>query len=64
MVFDSGLLRNMFGTEEMRAIVSEAGYLTRRLEVEAALAAAHRPAAIGLRCFRGDSSIFSAFFCA
>jgi len=28
-VFDSGLFRDMFGTVEMRAIFSDAGYLAR-----------------------------------
>jgi 3-carboxy-cis,cis-muconate cycloisomerase len=45
-VFDSGLFRDMFGTEEMRAIFSDAGYLARCLEVEAALARAQ--AGIGM----------------
>lgn len=39
-VFDSGLFRDMFGTEDMRAVFSDAGYLARCLEVEAALARA------------------------
>ena len=39
-VFDSDLFRDMFGTAEMRAIFSDAGYLARCLEVEAALARA------------------------
>src|SRR5487761_2233974 len=39
-VFDSELFRDMFGTAEMRAIFSDAGYLARCLEVEAALARA------------------------
>ncbi len=45
-VFDSGLFRDMFGTAEMRAIFSDAGYLARCLEVEAALARAQ--AGIGM----------------
>ena len=45
-VFDSGLFRDMFGTAEMRAIFSDAGYLSRCLEVEAALARAQ--AGIGM----------------
>jgi len=45
-VFDSGLFRDMFGTPEMRAIFSDAGYLARCLEVEAALARAQ--AGIGM----------------
>lgn len=45
-VFDSGLFRDMFATAEMRAIFSDAGYLTRCLEVEAALARAQ--AGIGM----------------
>ncbi|MHB8668673.1 MAG: 3-carboxy-cis,cis-muconate cycloisomerase [Burkholderiales bacterium] len=44
--FDSGLLRDLFGTQEMRAVFSDAGYLTRCLEVEAALARAQ--AGIGM----------------
>jgi len=39
-VFDSALFRDLFGTAEMRAIFSDAGYVTRCLEVEAALARA------------------------
>ncbi|HVP08562.1 MAG TPA: 3-carboxy-cis,cis-muconate cycloisomerase [Burkholderiales bacterium] len=39
-VFDSALYRDMFGTAEMRAIFSDAGYLARCLDVEAALARA------------------------
>ena len=39
-VFDSVLYRDMFGTAEMRAVFSDAGFLTRCLEVEAALARA------------------------
>lgn len=39
-VFDSDLFCDMFGTAEMRAIFSDAGYLARCLEVEAALARA------------------------
>ena len=45
-VFDSELFRDMFGTAEMRAIFSDAGYLARCLEVEAALARAQ--AGIGM----------------
>lgn len=45
-VFDSELFRDMFGTEEMRAIFSDSGYLARCLEVEAALARAQ--ASIGM----------------
>jgi 3-carboxy-cis,cis-muconate cycloisomerase len=45
-VFDSGLFRDMFGTAQMRAIFSDAGYLARCLEVEAALARAQ--AGIGM----------------
>ena len=45
-VFDSGLFRDMFGTAEMRAVFSDAGYLARCLEVEAALARAQ--AGIGM----------------
>ena len=45
-VFDSELFRDMFGTTEMRAIFSDAGYLARCLEVEAALARAQ--AGIGM----------------
>lgn len=45
-VFDSELYRDMFGTQEMRAIFSDAGYLARCLEVEAALARAQ--AGIGM----------------
>jgi 3-carboxy-cis,cis-muconate cycloisomerase len=45
-VFDSELFRDMFGTAEMRAIFSDAGYLSRCLEVEAALARAQ--AGIGM----------------
>ena len=39
-VFDSELFRDMFGTEAMRAVFSDSGYLARCLEVEAALARA------------------------
>ncbi len=39
-VFDSALYRDLFGTAEMRAIFSDAGFLARCLEVEAALARA------------------------
>ena len=39
-VFDSELFRDMFGTAEMRGVFSDAGYLARCLEVEAALARA------------------------
>ncbi len=39
-VFDSVLYRDMFGTAEMRAVFSDAGFLARCLEVEAALARA------------------------
>jgi 3-carboxy-cis,cis-muconate cycloisomerase len=39
-VFDSALYRDMFGTAGMRAIFSDAGFLARCLEVEAALARA------------------------
>ena len=39
-VFDSALYRDMFGTAAMREIFSDAGYLARCLEVEAALARA------------------------
>ena len=39
-VFDSVLYRDMFGTTEMRAVFSDAGFLARCLEVEAALARA------------------------
>jgi 3-carboxy-cis,cis-muconate cycloisomerase len=45
-VFDSALYRDMFGTAEMRAIFSDAGFLERCLEVEAALARAQ--AGLGL----------------
>ena len=45
-VFDSELFRDLFGTVEMRAIFSDAGYLARCLEVEAALARAQ--AGIGM----------------
>ncbi len=45
-VFDSELFRDMFGTAEMRAVFSDEGYLTRCLEVEAALARAQ--AAVGM----------------
>ncbi|MEJ1974930.1 MAG: adenylosuccinate lyase family protein [Acetobacteraceae bacterium] len=39
-VFDSGLYRNMFGTEAMRQIFSDAAYLARCVEAEVALARA------------------------
>lgn len=39
-VFDSALYRDMFGTAEMRAVFSDAGFLARCLDVEAALARA------------------------
>jgi 3-carboxy-cis,cis-muconate cycloisomerase len=39
-VFDSGLFRNMFGTEPMRRIFNDAAYLTRCVEAEVALARA------------------------
>src|SRR5258706_3560210 len=39
-VFDSALYRDMFGTADMRAVFSDAGFLARCLEVEAALARA------------------------
>lgn len=45
-VFDSELFRDLFGTAEMRAVFSDAGYLSRCLEVEAALARAQ--ASIGM----------------
>lgn len=45
-VFDSQLFRDLFATAEMRAIFSDAGYLARCLEVEAALARAQ--AGIGM----------------
>jgi 3-carboxy-cis,cis-muconate cycloisomerase len=45
-VFDSELFRDLFGTAEMRAIFCDAGYLTRCLKVEAALARAQ--AGIGM----------------
>src|SRR5487761_2167105 len=45
-VFDSELFRDMFGTVQMRAIFSDAGFLSRCLEVEAALARAQ--AGIGM----------------
>ena len=45
-VFDSAIFRDMFGTPEMRQIFSDAAYLQRCLEVEAALARAQ--AAIGM----------------
>ncbi len=45
-VFDSVLYRDMFGTAEMRAVFSDAGFLARCLEVEAALARAQ--AALGV----------------
>ena len=45
-VFDSVLYRDMFGTAEMRAVFSDAGFLARCLEVEAALARAQ--AALGM----------------
>ena len=34
-VFDSELLRDMFGTVQMRAIFSDSGYLKRCLQLEA-----------------------------
>ena len=52
-VFDSGLFRDMFATEEMRAIFSDTGYLARCLEVEAALARAQ--AGIGMIPGRGSA---------
>lgn len=45
-VFDSILYRDLFGTAEMRAVFSDAGFLARCLEVEAALARAQ--AGLGL----------------
>jgi 3-carboxy-cis,cis-muconate cycloisomerase len=45
-VFDSALYRDMFGTAEMRAVFSDAGFLERCLQVEAALARAQ--AGLGL----------------
>jgi len=45
-VFDSEIFRDLFGSAEMRAVFSDEGYLTRCLEVEAALARAQ--AAIGM----------------
>ena len=45
-VFDSALYRDMFSTAEMRAVFSDAGFLARCLEVEAALARAQ--AGLGL----------------
>jgi hypothetical protein len=60
--FGSGLFRDIFSTWEVRAIVSEAGYLARRLEVEAALAVARRPAASGARFFAATAAFFPHFF--
>lgn len=37
---DSRIFRNLFGTDEMRAIFSDDAYIKRMIEVEAALARA------------------------
>jgi 3-carboxy-cis,cis-muconate cycloisomerase len=42
-VIDSGIFRDMYGTSEMRAIFEDTQLIQRWLDVEAALARAHRP---------------------
>ncbi len=45
-VFDSALFRNMFGTEEMRAVFPDAAWLERCIEAETALARAQAKAGL------------------
>lgn len=45
-VFESGIFRNMFGTEEMRAVFEDRAYLTAIVQAEVALA--HAEAEVGI----------------